>query len=508
MSFQPVNERDVEQSLQAILPPHLFSEARLLARLIAQAAAGSISSEEAQRRIAADPQLRHLVYELGQRKLSTPNALVSFGSGNQTGDVRIRDIAGNDIITLTINVTPPKILENSKLSPEVSWHTTVLILAVCFLALVVSGLALKSLSSSVGNSTPNNLVPSIVLSIAPSLEAVNTASSSSVVASTNTLTPASTPIYVVVTATSDISPTQEVVPTLVANATLAPLITATVIAINTDSDPSVSMNDAIKASFPNKELETLFSSGSDDYNVVVYDNVTNQILFERDMQEPVPGASLIKLFIVGTVYNLAQTGTTNLEESITVTAEDITSGTSGLLVGEVRTIRELCYLMLRDSDNTAGNIILKRIGFDAVAAFDQSLGFSQTRVERFFLETEAIAQGRDNITTVADVLRLFQFLYTDELVSVSASQEMRQALSDKSDIEASRIARLLPQTNITIEDKSGQILSRQNDAAMISFRKSSYIIIVFSNSIEGLNTTADTISQGSRLVFDWFASVE
>jgi len=106
------------------------------------------------------------------------------------------------------------------------------------------------------------------------------------------------------------------------------------------------------------------------------------------------------------------------------------------------------------------------------------------------------------------VLRLFQFLYTDELVSVSASQEMRQALSDKSDIEASRIARLLPQTNITIKDKSGQILSRQNDAAMISFRKSSYIIIVFSNSIEGLNTTADTISQGSRLVFDWFASIE
>ncbi|NJN17735.1 MAG: hypothetical protein HC822_16410 [Oscillochloris sp.] len=83
----------------------------VLQRLIALVSAielGTLDEATLRARIANDNELRELI----KRKQATGEsikhgaAMIDFGSNQQTGDIRIRDVIGGDLIQLTINITP------------------------------------------------------------------------------------------------------------------------------------------------------------------------------------------------------------------------------------------------------------------------------------------------------------------------------------------------------------------------------------------------------------------
>lgn len=67
-----------------------YEEAHPLTQLLAQTATGEVTPEYTAVQLATQPALR--------------DALVSFGESNQYGDVATGDIAGRDIVKITINV--------------------------------------------------------------------------------------------------------------------------------------------------------------------------------------------------------------------------------------------------------------------------------------------------------------------------------------------------------------------------------------------------------------------
>jgi len=101
MSMQSADE--FERTLRAVLPPHLHELAALVAPLFAEAARGALGIDELRRRLTATGQAGAIADALAGRQLSVGEAMLSFGAGAQTGDVRIGDVAGRDVITLNIN---------------------------------------------------------------------------------------------------------------------------------------------------------------------------------------------------------------------------------------------------------------------------------------------------------------------------------------------------------------------------------------------------------------------
>ena len=101
--------------------------------------------------------------------------------------------------------------------------------------------------------------------------------------------------------------------------------------------------------------------------------------------ERVRTASTIKLPIACAVADLVADGKARWDERLTVTAQTKVSG-SGVLSeftdGETVTLRDAMALMIVVSDNTATNLILDRIGADAVNDYLDRLGLTATRSMR------------------------------------------------------------------------------------------------------------------------------
>ena len=84
------------------------------------------------------------------------------------------------------------------------------------------------------------------------------------------------------------------------------------------------------------------------------------------------------------------------------------------------------------SDNTATNLLIDRLGTDAINRFMESLGLSvQTRCRRKLFMPELSALGITNHVTAADIGLLLERLHRGEAVSPGASSAMLQILRDQ-----------------------------------------------------------------------------
>lgn len=95
---------EIERALREALPPELRAQAPALARQIIAAtdeAAGEAPPPAA-------PALAPALRALAGQELRAGQAVVSFGPGAQTGDVTISDVAGGDLVKVTLVITPER----------------------------------------------------------------------------------------------------------------------------------------------------------------------------------------------------------------------------------------------------------------------------------------------------------------------------------------------------------------------------------------------------------------
>jgi len=99
--------------------------------------------------------------------------------------------------------------------------------------------------------------------------------------------------------------------------------------------------------------------------------------------EAVNTLSIIKIPVMILAYRDAEAGHLDLDERYTVREEDLRRG-SGLLqhfqVGLRPTYRDLVTQMIITSDNTATDIVIRRVGMDRVNALLAGWGYAETRV--------------------------------------------------------------------------------------------------------------------------------
>jgi beta-lactamase class A len=157
----------------------------------------------------------------------------------------------------------------------------------------------------------------------------------------------------------------------------------------------------------------------------------------RRGDETFPTASLIKVAILVTVYDLVAKGQLSLDDPITLLKIDQVPG-SGVLQflhnGTVLTVRDAAWLMSIISDNTATNLLLDRIIIRRVWAKMDSLGLSHTRVHsKSFLRISSVAMDSSakyglGVTTPNEMAHLFELMAQGKAVNPSADSAMLDIL--------------------------------------------------------------------------------
>ncbi|MEW6217720.1 MAG: serine hydrolase, partial [Candidatus Bipolaricaulota bacterium] len=147
-------------------------------------------------------------------------------------------------------------------------------------------------------------------------------------------------------------------------------------------------------------------------SVQVVDSLTGRT-WDWEGQERCPSASVIKLAIAWEAFREAEAALLHLDETVSIPPGAAVGGTGVLQLLSPRlslTWRDLVTLMLVVSDNTATNLLIDRLGFDAINATARSLGLTQTVLQRKMMDFAARASGRENYMSAADAARLLAML--------------------------------------------------------------------------------------------------
>jgi beta-lactamase class A len=154
--------------------------------------------------------------------------------------------------------------------------------------------------------------------------------------------------------------------------------------------------------------------------------------------EPFPTASLVKVPVLVTLYDLVEKGQIALDDRMTVLRIDKVAGSGQLQYlhdGLEITVRDAAWLMSTVSDNTATNLLLDKISLRSVWQKMEALGLPRTKVHHksFRRDNTSIAMDSSvkyglGVTTPNEMARLFQLLANGKAVSAHADSAMLDIL--------------------------------------------------------------------------------
>jgi hypothetical protein len=127
-------------------------------------------------------------------------------------------------------------------------------------------------------------------------------------------------------------------------------------------------------------------------------------------------------------------------------------------------LEDLYTLMIILSDNTATNLLIKRLGMESINKTMQSLGLRQTKINRLLFDAEQSAKGIENTISTGEIALLLDKMYRGELISPKASEEMLTIL--KKQRLNGKIPFFVPK-NIEIAHKTGEDSGITHDVAVV-----------------------------------------
>jgi beta-lactamase class A len=189
---------------------------------------------------------------------------------------------------------------------------------------------------------------------------------------------------------------------------------------------------------------TLDSLADAHHGVVGYSIIdldTGDTLSRRG-DETFPTASLIKVPVLVTLYDLVSKHQISLDDPLTLLDIDKVPGSGSLQFmhgGAMLTVHDAAWLMATESDNTATNLLLDRIIIRRVWAKMESLGLMHTKVHsKTFLRISSVAMDSSakyglGVSTPNEMAHLFVLLARGQAVNPAADSSMLDILEHNED---------------------------------------------------------------------------
>ena len=216
----------------------------------------------------------------------------------------------------------------------------------------------------------------------------------------------------------------------------------------------------------------------------------------------VPSASLIKLPILAAFWQAVAAGQLDPGERVTVPAEARVDGTGvlkALAAGLQPTWGDVATLMITVSDNVATNLIIDRLGMEAIQGWIDAAGLAETRLERQMMDRPAMGAGRQNWTSAADVETLLSAIAAGTCVSREASGQMQRALEAQQIQD--RLPRRLPD-GVRVANKTGNFTDVIHDAGIVSWPGGTLAIAVLSQGVRPPWQAMDAIAEIAAVLTD------
>jgi beta-lactamase class A len=226
--------------------------------------------------------------------------------------------------------------------------------------------------------------------------------------------------------------------------------------------------------------------------------------FELRAGEVFPQASSIKMAVLAELYRQAQAGRLKLTDLYTVQASDLVPDSdimNGLTPGVTRiTLRDLATMMVAVSDNSATNVLIDRVGRENVNALMDSLGLPHTRVLRKMMDLKAASEGRENVSTPAEMMVLLEDLYRGKVLNKEMTDDFFKVLSTR---KKGFIARDLPE-GLKIANKPGELEGVRNDSGVVFVENRPYVICVMTTYLRRERDGEEAITAISAAAYRMF----
>lgn len=212
-------------------------------------------------------------------------------------------------------------------------------------------------------------------------------------------------------------------------------------------------------------------------------------------------ASMIKLAIMGTLFDQESKGAINLSDSVTLQASDIAGGT-GVIgsqgAGSTWTYHELLEHMIQDSDNTATNMLIDKLGMSAVNTWASSFGLKETQLNRQMMDLDS---GVENYMSAEDAAKILKAIWNGNFVSASASKDALAILEGQN--ETTGLEAGLP-SGATFAHKTGTLDNVLNDGGIVETSKP-FIIAVMASEVSS-SEAAQAMKEFAQIASDFAAS--
>jgi beta-lactamase class A len=219
--------------------------------------------------------------------------------------------------------------------------------------------------------------------------------------------------------------------------------------------------------------------------------------------EVFPTASSIKLAVLYELYRQAEEGRVELGEITRPPLPRVRgSGILQSLSDHVSvTWRDLAVLMHVLSDNEAANVLIRRVGMDAVNHRLDALGLPRTRLRRQMMDLEAARRGEENVSTPRELARLAEMLAAGEGLSATGARDLLAVavLPDS----GSSFRRALPE-GVRAVNKSGELEGVRCDAGWVDLPGRPYSAAIMTGYLRSEADGEAAITEISAALYETF----
>ena len=208
------------------------------------------------------------------------------------------------------------------------------------------------------------------------------------------------------------------------------------------------------------------------------------IIFQSRPMRP---ASMIKMFVLAAAMSDVRDGKLSLDETLILTAPNMVGGAGSIAgegVGAEVPVRKALELMIVESDNTATNILIDRLGMENLNRYIRDNGYYDTIVNHKMMLDEGKAT---NLSSVRDLGELFRRIYRHECVDASRDLLMIDYLLKQEDTDCFPSA--LPYWNIA--HKTGEVAGLYDDGGIFYGSSGDFVLVIMNDDIDGREDAID-----------------
>jgi len=256
----------------------------------------------------------------------------------------------------------------------------------------------------------------------------------------------------------------------------------------------------LKAAFT-KQLETI-AAGVDGVVGYAVVDLTSGDRFERLATAQFPTASTIKIAILYELFKQVDEGRLRLDDVRPLDKRHVVGGAGTLqhLTAPALSLRDHAILMILQSDNTATNAVIDAVGAAAVTARMSVLGLGQTKLQRRMMDIDAARQGRENLSSPADIARLLEIVNRGEGLAKSSREAVLEMLKKR---KTSPLTRGIP-ADVEAASKPGDLDGVRVDAGIVYVPDRPYVFVMMGSWLADEAAGERAITDASRAAFGYF----